>query len=173
MAANVEIKARTSNSKEIETLLESRTATEPVTLQQEDTFFSVPKGRLKMRCDPLGHCELIYYHRANEKGPVLSRYFRKEIKDPETTKNHLRELFGIKNVIRKSRKLFALDNVRIHLDEVEGLGRFVEIEVLVGKDCDEVRARYKAKQMMDELRITELDLVDRAYEDLAEDNRHQ
>ena len=166
MSANVEIKARMKNPDALHASLKRLTEEPPVRLQQEDVFFAVPKGRLKMRSDEDGHCELIYYRRKDEKGPVLSRYFRQQVLAPEETRRELEQRYGVKNVVKKLRELYRLRNARIHLDFVEDLGDFVEIEIVLDSPQGANRGKHAAKHLMRLLQIDTEDLVESAYDDL-------
>lgn len=99
------------------------------TLRQTDTYFRVPSGRLKRRECSGEPTEWIFYDRTDESRPRLSSF-------TIYSDTQARERFGTNPlpelvVVKKTRELFLLDNVRIHLDEVHGLGRFFELEALV------------------------------------------
>lgn len=167
MSLNLEIKARAGDLDKLEGLLRQRSKTPPTSITQEDVFFKVQKGRLKMRCENESECELIYYQRDNTKGPKYSRYFIEHIENPRAKKKELTRLFGIKTVVKKLRKLFLIDNARVHLDEVEGLGQFVEIEILLDASHSETMAQKMVERLMAMIEISEVDLIKASYEDLA------
>jgi len=75
--------------------------------------------------------ELIYYERADQEGPKHSEYHLARTHDPENLKTVLSMAFGIRGVVVKSRYLFMVGQTRIHLDDVEGLGQFIELEVVL------------------------------------------
>jgi predicted adenylyl cyclase CyaB len=170
MSLNIEVKARVKDRDALRQSLKKITNSSPIQLKQEDTFFRVPKGRLKMRCDEKGHCELIYYRRKNEKGPVLSTFFRQKLSTPWKTREELKQRYGVKNVVRKIRELYQvhdfLHDARIHWDNVESLGDFVEIEILVESPRGTNRGKYAARKLMALLDISSDDVVEAAYEDL-------
>lgn len=105
-----------------------------------DTYFSVRTGRLKLRGSshvvPDGQisvgAELIRYERPDGAGARVSRYERLEVRDVETVRAELGAEHGVRGSVRKRRELWTLDSTRIHLDRVEGLGDFVELETV----CD-------------------------------------
>ena len=167
MPANVEIKARIANSTNLFSALKAIGARPLETVKQEDTFFSVPRGRLKMRCDEQGFCELVYYLRENQKAPSISNYFRRPLANPPIKRAELENLFGVKGTVRKHRQVFIASNARIHIDDVEGLGRFLEIEVAVDRKCDANRATHFMRSLMEQLSISDADLIADAYEDMA------
>lgn len=167
MPLNIEVKAKNNNPSRINEALTKLGLTPAAHLWQEDTFFAVPRGRLKIRCDEAGQCELIYYRRRNEPGLKVSSYFRRSPNDIETSRMQLTTLFGIKNIIKKKRTLFLLGGARVHLDHVDGLGDFVEIEVPMITRSDENRAKHTARRIMKELSITEDELLSTAYEEMT------
>ncbi len=100
-------------------------------LLQEDTFFHAPNGRLKLRVLQAGPAQLIHYDRPNRQGPKRSNYHVFETNDPENLKTTLSRAFGLRGVVRKERFLYMVGQTRVHLDSVEGLGHFVELEVVL------------------------------------------
>jgi len=166
MALNVEVKARVLELSSLETALRTKTGSAPAILHQEDTFFTVCKGRLKLRCDPSGRGEVIYYLREDGPGPVVSRYFRTPLENASKAKDELMQMFGLKSVVRKRRKLFLIGRTRVHLDEVEGLGEFMELEVVLGDDEPLDAGVREAEGLMARLQVQPSQLIDRAYIDL-------
>jgi adenylate cyclase class 2 len=104
-------------------------------LQQLDTYFRVPQGRLKLR-EQDGSAELIYYARSDEAIERVSDYRRVPIEHPEDLKDALAAALGILVCVEKSRRLLLWRNVRIHLDEVSGLGSFLELEAVAEAGSD-------------------------------------
>ena len=119
------------------------------TFDQVDTYFNVQTGRLKLRQQDSVGDELIFYRRADENSPKLSRYDRIPIVPAHRLGSILAQALGIKTVVRKRRELWRLDNVRIHLDQVEGLGSFVELEVQVTPGRDLAGCHAQADALMD------------------------
>ena len=87
---------------------------------------------------------------------------------PDSLRNLLTQAFGIRGVVRKNRTLFLVGNTRVHLDEVEGLGSFMELEVVLGPEEGEAEGQAIAVDLMARLGIKESDLVEQAYIDLLE-----
>jgi predicted adenylyl cyclase CyaB len=166
MPMNVEIKARIPNTAIAMSALCALGAECSATLHQEDTLFAVPRGRLKMRCDEEGVCELVYYRRENQTGPCISSYFRQPLTNPSNKKAELQSLFGIKKIVRKRRLVFIACGARVHIDDVEGLGQFLEIEVPFDRKADAHRAAHLTRMLMMRLSISDRDLIAGAYEDL-------
>ncbi len=173
MPLNIEIKARAGDVSLIEHRVRDLCQQEGVTLHQTDTFFKVPKGRLKMRCDQQGQCELVYYDRRNQHGPVVSHYFRKASNNPQSKMSELAGRYGVKNTITKKRILFTCDNARIHLDDVDGLGRFIEIEVVLMKRGDKQRGKHLARRLMRLIGISESELLPGSYDEMLEESEAQ
>lgn len=169
MARNVEIKAR-SRDIELQGRIAARLAESPPALiEQEDTFFHVPRGRLKLREFGDGTGELIEYDRPDSHGPKQSTYIRSPISEPHSLKAALAAALGVRAVVRKRRTLFLAEQTRIHLDEVAGLGQFIELEVELQPDQTEAEGRAIADRLMSELGIEATDLVAGAYVDLLID----
>ncbi len=139
----------------------------PTVLEQEDTFFVCPRGRLKLRrFAGSAPAELIYYERPEAPGPKESRYLVHLTSDPDGLGEVLSAALGVRGVVRKRRTLYHIGPTRVHLDEVEGLGRFVELEVVVRRGSATHEGRVIARQLMTELGILPDQLVEKAYIDL-------
>jgi len=168
MPANIEIKARVEDFDALKTRAESLSDRAVQVLPQEDTFFNTEKGRLKLRilAPDLGY--LIYYERPDQDGPKRSDYHLAKTEDPESLKNVLTLALGIRGVVRKTRYLYMVEQTRIHLDEVEGLGHFMELEVVMQEGQSDAEGQSIAENLMRRLGIREEALIDRAYMDLLE-----
>jgi len=168
MATNIEIKARVHDPAGLKTKVEAISDTAGERIPQEDIFFHAPQGRLKLRilAEDLG--QLIYYERPDSAGPKQSDYFISHTGEPRTLQDVLGRTYGVRGVVRKERWLYWIGNTRIHLDQVEGLGSFLEFEVVLsgGQSIDEGQAI--AAGLMDRLGVAEVDLIDAAYIDLLE-----
>jgi len=167
MKRNVEIKARVTDLAAVRERAERLADSGPIELEQEDTFFGCPRGRLKLRrfldCE-LG--ELIYYERPENAGPKESRYLVHPTADPEGLRDVLGAALGAAGVVRKRRVVYLVGPTRVHLDEVEGLGAFVELEVVMPPGQDSAQGAATARTLMAQLGIAPAQLVDRAYVDL-------
>ncbi len=98
-------------------------------LIQEDTYFVIHHGRMKLREHHPGAAELIVYERPNQKGDRWSDYQKIDVTASPGLKEALAQALGVACVVRKKRHLFLASQARIHIDEVEGLGTFLEFEV--------------------------------------------
>jgi predicted adenylyl cyclase CyaB len=168
MRRNVEIKARVEELESIRALVEKMADEGPSILDQEDTFFNVPGGRLKLRISPGRPAELIYYERPDTGTPSESRYLIYEAPDGEGLREILGTALGDKAVVRKRRTLFMVGQTRVHLDKVEHLGVFVELEVVLREGQSPQDGQEVASSLMQSLGITTDQLVAEAYVDLLQ-----
>src|SRR5688572_1386826 len=106
MPSNVEVKARSADLGTLHHRLAGVSATAPTVFHQIDTFFDVKRGRLKMRCDDVGQCELIYYRRDNTRPPAVSMYIRQRLDDPQLKAKELEALFGVRSRVAKTRTVY-------------------------------------------------------------------
>lgn len=166
MPSNIEIKARLRDREKVEALVRARADHGPEFIVQEDVFFPCENGRLKLRAFADNRGELIFYRRLDSEGPTESEFFKAPTSDPSAMATALKAALGEVGTVRKRRTLYLVGQTRIHLDEVEGLGDLLELEVVLelGQSADE-GARI-ARELMAALGIREEDLEARAYVDL-------
>ncbi len=167
MARNIEIKARARNFDRQSRLAEDLGTGVAEHLFQEDTFFDVPRGRLKLRTFENGAGELIQYDRADITDPTESRYVLAPTDQPQTLKQALSNALGVRAVVLKKRVVHMVGRTRIHLDRVEGLGEFIELEVVLDPDEPATDGIRVAEELMSKLEIRKADLIESAYVDLA------
>jgi homotetrameric cytidine deaminase len=136
-------------------------------LHQTDTYFMSRRGRLKLRADPDCGSELIAYRRPDGADATESTYVRTPA--PESVVEALAAALGTTLVVSKRRRLFIWEGVRIHLDEVDGLGTFIEFEAVVPDAGDLETAREKVARLRSELGIEDGALVSAGYADLLLD----
>lgn len=167
---NIEIKAKCFHPQKVEAFLVSATAVFKGTDFQKDTYFNVINGRLKLR---MGNIEnnLIFYNRNNQKGPKQSDFQLIPIQDAIAMENLLTEALGRKVVVEKKRKIFFLDNIKIHLDEVPQLGSFVEIEAsnLSNPSLTIEQLHKQCADLMQHFEIKDEDLIENSYSDMLLD----
>ena len=135
-------------------------------LEQQDTFFACPHGRLKLRQFSDRHGELIAYHRANVKGAKPSHYLITKTEDPASLRAVLADALGILGTVTKQRHLYLHGQTRIHLDKVEGLGTFLELEVVLKPGQPATEGEKLARDLMKKLGIKTENLLAGAYLDL-------
>lgn len=168
MARNVEIKAQIA-PEQFENLrrrAEQIKTDGPLQLVQTDTFFETNNGRLKLREFSDGPAELIFYQRPDFPGPKTSRYIRSTCASPATMKEALGEANGIIGVVKKNREVFFVDQTRVHLDRVEGLGTYLELEVVLDETDPVQLGETVARDLMQQLGVELTQLVSGAYLDL-------
>jgi predicted adenylyl cyclase CyaB len=163
---NIEIKARARDFGRAIQLAEKISDTKVELLCQEDTFFNTPAGRLKLRVFGPRSGELIYYVREDSKEATRSDYVITKTADPEGLKETLSLALGVRGVVRKRRLLYRSGPTRIHLDDVEGLGHFIELEYVMTAGEGFEQASKAVQELMHGLEIKDRDLVSHAYIDL-------
>lgn len=168
MAMNVEIKARITEVDALRDRVEAISGAPCEEIHQEDTFFPVLKGRLKLRILSPERGELIYYDREDTCEPKPSHYLIAETTNPAALHAVLANALGLRGIVRKRRLLYLVGKTRIHLDAVEGLGYFLELEVVLDQGESVERGEKVAREIMTKLGIEEADLVRGAYIDLLE-----
>lgn len=166
MARNVEIKARVADPEATAGRAASIADEGPWIIEQDDTFFACPDGRLKLRDFGNGNGELIFYRRPDQAGPGQSEYRLTPTEDPDGLRAVLAEALGVSGRVRKRRTLYLADRTRIHLDHVEGLGDFLELEVVLADDEAVRVGEAEARFLMERLDVSDDDLVEVAYVDL-------
>jgi predicted adenylyl cyclase CyaB len=166
MARNIEIKARIENVALLTPKVAALASEGPLEIAQDDTFFKCASGRLKLRAFSNDGGELIFYRRGTQAGPKESFYLRSPTSSPETLRESLSLAYGQIGRIRKYRTLFLVGRTRVHLDRVEDLGHFLELEVVLVGDESAESGIHEASELMDRLGITPEQLIDGAYLDL-------
>jgi predicted adenylyl cyclase CyaB len=126
---NIEFKARVNDLREVETRLQTLSPVFKGLGHQIDTYFKVPHGRLKLREGNIEHA-LIQYHRDNLAGAKESSVVLYKHKPDPALKQILTLQFGVLKVVDKQRKIYFIDHVKFHFDQVLGLGEFMEVEVI-------------------------------------------
>ncbi|VXC57566.1 Adenylate cyclase [Burkholderia sp. 8Y] len=167
MARNIEIKARAHQFDQLRERAAALATDAPLVFRQQDFFYDVPTGRLKLRqFDDGTPSELIFYQRDDRDGPKVSYYSRSPVTNPEAMHALLAQALSTRGIVSKERHVFLVGRTRIHLDRVDGLGDFVELEVLLGQDDDEAGGEAEAHAMFERLGVGQADLVPVAYVDL-------
>jgi predicted adenylyl cyclase CyaB len=168
MPANIEIKARARDFAEMQSRAERLSDSPVEVIAQEDIFFNVEKGRLKLRILAPDRGQLIYYTRPDQEGPKRSDYHIAHTSDPENLKRVLELACGIRGVVKKTRHLYLVGQTRLHLDDVEGLGQFMELEVVMREGQSDAEGQAIAEGLMASLGVERGDLLEGAYMDLLE-----
>lgn len=143
----------------------------PVEILQDDSFFHCATGRLKLRTLSASEGYLIHYERPDSTQPKPSDYSIVPTTTPDLLRDTLAAAPGPRGRIAKRRTLFMVGNTRIHLDDVEGLGHCMELEVVLDADDSAADGVAVARGLMTRLGIGERQPIDRAYIDLLGDGR--
>lgn len=163
---NIEIKARCADQESIRSILRERSAEYKGLDHQIDTYFKASNGRLKLREGNIEN-HLIFYARENKAGPKQSDIILFKNNPGSSLKSILERSLGVLMVVDKKREIYFIDNVKFHIDSVEGLGSFIEIEAI---DSDGTISRETLlKQCSDYLKlfgVEEKDLVPVSYSDM-------
>ncbi len=163
---NIEIKARCTDPSFIRNYLLSHHAELRGTDHQTDTYFNVPNGRLKLREGEIEN-NLIFYERNNQAGPKQSNFRLVKVEDAKGLKAALTAALGQKVVVEKKREIWYMANVKFHIDEVPGLGSFMEIEAgNLLADLSKEQLQEQCDFYMSEFGVSAADLVEVSYSDL-------
>lgn len=171
MARNIEIKAHVADFAALTARAAAIADEGPVEIRQDDTFFACERGRLKLRAFSAEEGELIFYRRADQEGPKESFYVRTPTRAPDSLREVLALAYGEVGRVRKRRTLLMVGRTRIHLDEVEGLGNFMELEVVLREGESAADGVREAEALMARLQVNTSQLIDRAYVDLLAELR--
>ncbi len=162
---NIEIKARCADLGRAEDNLSALGAGPAGSFRQRDTYFRCPTGRLKLRELNPQEGYLIFYQREDIPGPKRSDYRTAATSDPEALRAILGQVLGTGAEVTKTRQVWLWENVRIHLDEVDGLGSFLELEA-VTDSAAATESQTRVEALMRALEIDPEHLVCGSYGDL-------
>jgi len=166
MPKNVEIKARARNFEHQQSLASMLCDRGGEKIDQRDTFYEVPRGRLKLREFSDGSGELIYYLRADTEQAKQSDYQLSSVDAPASLKAVLSAALQQLGEVCKERYLYLCGPTRIHFDRVHGLGEFIELEVVMQSGQPQSAGEKIVADLMRQLEIAEADLIRGAYVDL-------
>ena len=166
MPRNIEIKARLPDLDAMRARVQRLADRGPEELTQDDTFFHCPEGRLKLRVFSPDDGQLIFYRRADESGPKTSFYILSPTSAPESLREALTLAYGQVGRVRKHRTVYWAGRTRIHLDRVEDLGTFLELEVVLEPGEPIEAGEAEAERLMRDLGIAGNWLLRGAYLDL-------
>lgn len=163
MPTNIEIKARVADAAALEAAVAALPASGPRVIAQEDVFFACRDGLLKLRVLAPDRGELIGYAREAGAQPRPSRYTIAPTSDPAALRIILAGALGELGVVRKVRRLYLAGQTRVHLDRVEGLGDFLELEVVLREGQAEAEGAAIAADLMRRLGVMSADLLSATY----------
>lgn len=168
MHLNVEFKARCSDPGYVRAMLNERNAEFTGTDHQVDTYFNCPAGRLKLREGTMEHA-LIYYIRADRAGPKKAHVNLYRPSPDPALKELLTVALGIKTIVDKIREIYFIDNVKFHIDTVQSLGNFIEVEAIdVNSMTDDTALREQCEYYLALFNVNEDDLVSCSYSDMIQ-----
>lgn len=164
---SIEIKAKCEDLGKIEKILNTLEAEFLGIDHQIDTYFKVENGRMKLREGDIENY-LIHYQRDNEEGPKKSTITIFKNTPQSSLKSLLEKSLGILTIVDKKRKIYFIKNIKFHLDSIENLGQFVEIEALDNQQQHtEEELKAQCEKYMAEFGINKKDLIANSYSDLT------
>lgn len=166
MARNIEIKARIESVESLQSVVAKIADEGPIEIHQDDTFFACPNGRLKLRAFSEHDGQLIFYQRPDGAGPKESFYVISPTASPDSIRQVLSLAYGEIGRVRKHRTLFLAGRTRIHLDKVDELGDFLELEVVLADGEPNEAGVSVAHELLEKLGISPHQLIEEAYVDL-------
>ncbi len=166
MPTNIEIKARVNDWEKLQGIASALSDRPVEIIDQLDTFFACPRGRLKLRYLSPTRGELIVYEREDVTGSKASRYLITATAEPDQLREVLTRAWGVVGTVRKRRYLYMAGQTRIHLDEVDELGAFLELEVVLLPNQSTAEGDKIAADLMAKLGIKPRDLIAGAYVDM-------
>lgn len=165
---NVEIKSRCADPQRVRAVLREREARFAGVDHQVDTYFRVSEGRLKVREGNIENA-LIYYRRADAVGPKQSEVSLYTVERGAELRAVLSAALGVLATVDKQREIYYVGNVKVHVDEVQGLGPFVEIEAAGDEQADREALLRQCREYMEAFGVREAELVAGSYSDLLID----
>ncbi|HXG19718.1 MAG TPA: class IV adenylate cyclase [Methylomirabilota bacterium] len=162
----IEIKARCADPQRIRDILHAHNAEFRGVDRQIDTYFNTVQGRLKLREGRIENT-LIYYEREDLAGPKPSHVFLFPLPSSSPLKTMLTAALGVLVVVEKQREIYFIDNVKFHIDNVSGLGVFVEIEAIdESGTIGEEKLLRQCNQWLRLFQIAPHELIAVSYSDL-------
>lgn len=163
---NIEVKARCDDFAYVREAIKTLGGVWHQALDQRDVYFAVARGRLKLRDFGDGSGQLIYYLRDDAGEPRLSDYHIYTTKNPAVLEQVLSQAHGVRAVVEKRREVHLIRNVRVHLDEVSKLGRFLELEAVLGAGSDLAEETATVHHLLQQFRISPQAIVPQSYLEL-------
>ncbi len=163
---NIELKARLASFAKALDVSETLATARLGTQRQMDTYFRCDHGRLKLRQIDAQQAQLIWYDRPDTLEPKGSNYRLVEVTSAEALKAALEAAYGIEVVVDKQRQIYLYQNVRIHLDQVVGLGTFIEFEAVLSESLTDADGHAQLALLREQFQIHDLDLIAQSYREL-------
>ncbi len=137
---------------------------------QIDTYFKTPAGRFKLRESSISGAYLVPYVRDNQKNAKASHYVIIPVVNAGEIKNIFSQILGVDSVVEKKRYIYLDDNLRIHLDNVKGIGTFFELEAVCDNNSDVNMETKKVNELLGLFHIKNEDLLSGSYREMSEGN---
>jgi predicted adenylyl cyclase CyaB len=166
MPSNVQIKAVVNNIEKLKTIAAKLSQSSGTLHELEETFYNCYYGKLKLKVSKGKPSKLIQYTRADETGPRRSDYSFTEIPNPDDLKVTLGKSLGVLGQVRKHRIVYMVGQTWVHVDQVEGLGDFMELEVRLKEGQSTEECKEIADDLMTQLGVKHSDLLAGAYIDM-------
>ena len=170
MPRNIEIKARIDSVQAVLPRAQQLAGSAAQVIEQDDTFFKVARGRLKLRGFADGSAELIHYERPDDTAAKASDYVRVAAPDAAALRNALQRACGVLGRVQKTRWLCIVNeggfSTRVHLDQVQGLGDFMELEVVLQEGQADAQGTAVAEALMHALGLAQAPRLATAYLDM-------
>ncbi|XP_058115860.1 uncharacterized protein LOC131287931 [Anopheles ziemanni] len=171
---NIELKAKLDGPDGYQrrvAIAKELTNSEGTVIHQNDVFFVTSVGRLKLRYLTHKKSELISYSRPDVPGPKLSEYSKMDIDEPHCLEEILAETIGVRGRVVKRRLLFLYGQTRVHLDEVEQLGNYLEFEVVLKPNQTIEEGQAIVEDLKRTFELDDHQLITGAYIDHIEKNK--
>ncbi len=163
---NIEIKAKHENITFVRNYLKEQKADFKGIDHQIDTYFQSSNGRLKLREGNIEN-HLIFYERNNQAGPKQSDVILFDNTPGSSLKEILTKSIGTKVIVDKKREIYFIENVKFHVDEVKGLGNFIEIEAIADNgNISREKLLEQCNYYMEQLQIKSENLLTNSYSDM-------
>jgi adenylate cyclase, class 2 len=166
LARNIELKARLHDLAPAREVAQQLATASLGVQHQTDTYFHCRRGRLKLREITGQTAQLVSYERPDRVDAKGSDYQLVDVPDPAALKQALSAALGVRVVVAKRREIYLVNNVRIHLDEVAGLGEFLEFEAVLSPGRDDASGHQQLAKLQAAFRIQPDDLLAVSYADL-------
>ena len=166
MATNIEWKAHARDFQHQQSLARELAGSLAAILEQRDTFFRVPVGRLKLRKLSPNEGDLISYQRADQAGPKASHFHAAKTRHPDEIRQIYAGRLGVIGEVIKTRWLYLVGQSRIHFDQVNDLGQFIEVEVVLREGQSSDEGTRLAEELRAALGVRTDELIATAYLDL-------
>ncbi|OGC76657.1 hypothetical protein A2619_02010 [candidate division WWE3 bacterium RIFOXYD1_FULL_39_9] len=164
---NIEIKAKYNDLEKGRKIAESLKAKYVGCDHQVDTYFKTSRGRFKLRESSISGATLIPYQRENTQSAKSSSYVLFSVTDALETKNIFSSILGIDTVVEKKRHIYLKDNVRIHLDDVKGLGSFFELEAVCDENSIIEKESQKVNELLEIFQVKKEELLSGSYKEMS------